>query len=61
MEGYKSEVGDKAREKCNHKRYSEPSIPSGQQQVTKVIQRWAQTEEGNIRRRISACYETIYM
>ena len=34
MEGYKSEVKDKAREKCNHKGHSELSIPSGQQLVT---------------------------
>ena len=34
MEGHKSEVGDKAREKCNHKSCSEPYIPSRQQQVT---------------------------
>ena len=34
MEGHKSEVGDKAREKCNHKSCSEPSIQSRQQHVT---------------------------
>ena len=34
MEGHKSEVGDKAREKCNHKSCSEPYIPSRQEQVT---------------------------